>query len=209
MYCPRCGTPNEDGDRFCSSCGAGLQKAKEPQEQVSARDRLGRIVGTTRKARLITGATVLALVVAVIAFIALEPDSEETIPRDGYTIAADQLCLKAKGEIVAAERRAASGGTAAFATELVPIVADWRSRFEALAVPADRTEEAQQLEAALLEAEVQIGGLARVATDGDKAEIIASAKRSDAASAGVEEAVASLGLGECAGATIGLAGNTR
>jgi uncharacterized Zn finger protein (UPF0148 family) len=208
VHCPRCGTPNEAGDRFCSSCGAALQAPKDPKERISIRERAVRIVGTTRKARLITAATAIALTVAIAAFIALKP-SEDTIPRDGYTIAADQLCLEAKGDIVAAERRAAAKGTSAFAEELVPIVASWRSRFEALAVPSDRTEQAQQLEGALLEAEAKIGGLARVAATGDRAEILASAKRSDAASAGVEAAVASLGLSECASATIGLSGETR
>ncbi len=209
MHCPRCGTPNEAGDRYCSSCGATLKAAPEPQQQASSRQRLLQIVGTTRKARLITGGTVLALVVAVIAFIALEPE-DDSIPRDGYTIAADQLCLAAKGEILAAERRASKGGdTAAFAGELVPIVATWRSRVEALEVPSDRTGQAEALEGALLEAEAKIGGLARVAGDGSRREIVASAEEADAASGRVEVAVAELGLSECASATIGLSGNNR
>jgi hypothetical protein len=206
VYCPRCGTPNEPGDRYCSACGATLKGASEPKEQVSFRQRLARIVGTTRKARIASAGTVLALVVAVIAFVALEPE-EGSIPRDGYTIAADELCLDAKGEIVAAERRASAISTDTFARALVPIVASWRGQFEALAVPSDRVEQAEALEGALLEAEARIAGLARVAADGARKEVVASAEEADAASARVEEAVAGLGLSECAAATIGLSGS--
>lgn len=207
VYCPRCGTPNEPDDRFCSACGASLKKTSEPKEQLSPRERLGRIVGTTRRARWITGATLAALVAAVVAFIALEP-SEDGIPRDAYTISADQLCLNAKSEIVSAERhfgRQAGGGTtSALAHELVPIVAAWRSDLGKLAVPADRAALARELEAALLEAEIQIAALARVAARGDERATLVSAKRADAATSGVEAAAASLGLSRCAAETIGL-----
>jgi zinc-ribbon domain len=210
--CPRCGTPNEPGDRFCSSCGAGLGASSAPQEQLSARERAGRLVGTTRKARLVTAATALAFVVAIVAFIALKP-SDDSIPRDAYTVAADRLCLAAKGEIVAVERRVDSQSgevdTGGFARELVPIVATWRSQLKELVAPSDRTEQAQELEAALLNAEVQIGKLARVAAEGSQGEILAAAKGADGASAAVEEAVSSLGLSHCANATIGLSPNTR
>jgi hypothetical protein len=210
VYCPRCGTPNEDDDRFCSACGASLKTSPKTSQPISFRQRLDRIVGTTRKGRLVSAGTVLALTVAVIGFIALKP-KDETAPRDGYTIAADGVCLDAKHEILAAERRVASGeaGTGAFARELVPIVAAWRSRFEALSVPSDRLEQAEGLESALLEAEARIGGLARIAESGSKREVVASAEAADAASAHVEEAVAALGLSECAQATIGLSGNSR
>lgn len=208
MYCPRCGTPNESGDRYCSACGATLQDTAAPKERVSFGQRLGRIAGSTRKARIVTAATVLALVVAVVAFIALKPD-EETIPRDAYTITADKLCLGAKGEIVAAERQASRGDADSFARALVPIVASWRDQFEALSVPSNRVEQAEALEGALLEAEAKLGGLARVAASGGKTEIVASAEEADAASAKVEEAVAGLGLSECASATIGLSSNKR
>jgi zinc ribbon protein len=209
VHCPRCGTPNEPGDRFCSSCGATLV-AGEPKQQVSFGERLGRIAGTTRKARLVTLATVAALAIALIAFIALKPEEETVIPRDAYTIAADQLCLDAKQKIVGAERQArATRADAAGFAALVPIVASWRSQFEGLEVPADRSEQAQDLEAALLETETKIAGLARVAAKGNKGEIVSSAEEADAASVGVEEAVAALGLSECSRATIGLSGNTR
>jgi hypothetical protein len=206
VHCPRCGTPNEPGDRFCSACGAALRGPSTPQEPPSPRERIGRLLGATRKARLLTAATAAALIIAVIAFIDLKP-AKDTTPRDAYTIAADRLCLDAKSEIVAVERhfsrRPGARDTSTFAMELVPIVATWRSQFGALHAPKDRIESAQLLEAALLEAEVQIAGLARVAARGDKNKTLESAKRADAASTGVEEAVSALGLSRCAAATIG------
>ncbi|HEX5711714.1 MAG TPA: hypothetical protein VFX85_00185, partial [Solirubrobacterales bacterium] len=102
-----------------------------------------------------------------------------------------------------------TGDVDAFAQELVPIVANWRSRFEALQVPSDRVAQAEGLEGTLLEAEVELGGLARVAASGDRREVVASAEEADDASVGVEEAVAELGLSECASARIGLSENTR
>jgi hypothetical protein len=180
--------------------------ASAPEESPSQRERIGRLIGTTRKARWITAATVAAVAVAIVAFIALKP-SGDTIPRDAYTISADRLCLSAKREIVSLERRfsrQAGHDTSAFARELVPIVAAWRLRFGKLSVPADRIELARQLEAALLEAEIKIAGLARVAAVGNEEKTLASARQAEAASAAVEEAAASLGLSECAAATIGL-----
>lgn len=203
MYCPRCGAPNEEGDRFCSACGAGLRESSAEKESISPRERLRRIIGTTRKARILTAATAVAFLVAIVAFFALNP-GEDSIPRDAYTLAAERLCLDAKAEIVATERQAAKGETSEFARGLVPIVASWRSGLSELKVPSDQVEKADLLEAALLEAEVKIGKLARVASQGDTDATVASAKQADAASADVEEAVAGLGLTQCARATIGL-----
>lgn len=207
MHCPRCGTPNEPGDRYCSSCGAQLPRGPEAEkEEVSPGERLRRLVGTTRKARLTTAATVAAIAIAIAAFIALKPSSENSIPRDAYTIKADHICLSAKHNIVAVERsfgRQGKGSIAQLARELVPVVAAWRSAMGELTAPEDRVELARELEGALLEAEVQIGGLARAAGASDKRETVAKAKEAEAASATVEEAVSALGLSHCAEAAIG------
>jgi hypothetical protein len=203
MRCPRCGTVNEEGDRFCSSCGAQLRASAATDAPVPSRERLANLIGKTPKARLITGGTILALLVAVIAFIALKPAEEEMIPRDAYTVKADSLCLSSKQAIVAVERQYA-GDVAAGARELVPVIGSWRTQMGELTPPADRVELAGRLEAALVEVEAQIGGLARLAKVDDRSQTIAKAKEADAASSGVEEAIAALGLSHCAEAKIGL-----
>lgn len=198
MYCPRCGSPNEPGDRFCSACGAALRETAA-KEHRAPRERLARLLGTTRRARLISVATALALVAALAAFIALSTD--EGIPRDAYTVAADGICLEAKRDIVSARKE--SGGPNSFSRALVPIVGGWRAQLGELSVPADRVEQAHELEAALLVAQIRIARLARAVELGEKRAALTSAKEAEEASANVEEAVATLGLDECAEAAIG------
>lgn len=198
MYCPRCGTPNETEDRFCSACGAALQRTDAPAAGRSPVERFGRLFGQTRKTRSVSAATALAILAAVVAFVALKPE-DEGIPRDSYTIAADHICLKAKRQIVGAGRE----GGSSYARNLVPIVANWHSQFDALQVPSDRIEDSERLDAALREVEIEAAALARTAEGGNQARILAVAKRADTATAEVESAIASLGLSECASATIG------
>lgn len=208
MHCPRCGTPNEPGDRFCSSCGATLGRSGDTEPQhASPRERLAGAIGTTRRARFITLATAVAIAVAVASFIALEPD-DEGIPRDDYTLSAERICLDAKAQILSAGQRfrasTASESTSEFARSMLPAVTAWRLQFAKLAVPEDRTEEAARLASALREVEARIAGLARVAQGASSERTVASAARADEASTAVEEAVASLGLEECAKFRLGV-----
>lgn len=201
MDCPRCGTPNEPGDRFCSSCGASLgEAASKPQR--SLRERIGGLFGKDRRTRVVSAATIVALIVAVVAFVALGQSKEKTIPRDAYTIAAEQMCITAKRHIVAVENGGLASGAAA-ARQLLPLVSEWRSEFDALKVPSDRVAEAQALDAALKEVQLRIATLARVAASGNRKQILEQAKAADEASSSVEEAVAALGLSHCSSLTIG------
>lgn len=208
MYCPRCGTPNEPGDRFCSSCGAQLQSAdRGPSERRSPRDRIRRLLGTTRKDRLISAAIALAIAVAIASFLMLDEDEVDEIPRDAYTIAADRMCISAKRQIVAVERRSLSQPGApsvgALAEDLLPILATWRTDFRALKVPPDRLGHARRLDGSLRDAEIEIAALARVADPGGGQRTLTSAKQADDAAAGVEEAISDLGLGRCARLALG------
>jgi hypothetical protein len=209
VYCPRCGTPNEPGDRFCSSCGASLEAAPEaPRARRSPREWIRRAIGTTRRARIVTGATVAAILIAIGAFIALEP-AEDSIPRDAYTIEADRMCVQAKRQIVSAERgtldQPGPSGSAELARTLVPIVTEWHSEFAALGVPQDRADQVLALNGALQDAGIQLAALALVAEKGDERRTLAQARRTDVATASVETAVADLGLDRCARKTIGFA----
>jgi hypothetical protein len=200
VYCPRCGTPNEPGDRYCAACGTQLNQVETTEEQRSGRERLAKLIGTDRKSRLITGVTIAAFVVAVVGFIALSADDEDSIPRDRYTLAAERICLSSKQSIVTAS----GAGGSAYARQLVVIVVSWREQLADLQVPEDRLEQARQLDEALREAEIEVAALARISETGNRARTLASAKRAEAATADVEEAIADLGLSRCARATIGV-----
>ena len=199
MHCPRCGTPNEPGDRYCAACGAQLKRSDADGEQKAAGNRLGKLLGSDRKTKLITAGTIAALAVAVAAFIALSP-SEDSIPRDRYTLAAEKICLASKRHIVGA----GSVGGSAYARQLVVLVVSWREQLADLHVPEDRREQARNLDEALREVEIEVAALARISEGGDRAQALASAKRAEAATADVEQAIADLGLTKCARATIGV-----
>jgi hypothetical protein len=142
--------------------------------------------------------TAIAIIVAIISFFALKPKSEG-VPRDSFTIAADHICLNAKRQIVLAGRN----GGSTFARQLVPIVVNWRERLDALHVPSDQVEDTERLDAALREVEIEVATLARITERGNRARILARAKRADTTTTEVERAVSVLGLSECASAKIG------
>jgi hypothetical protein len=153
---------------------------------------------------MVSAVTAGAIVVAIVGFIALEP-AEDSIPRDAYTIAADRMCVEAKRQIVTTERQALdqSAGTGDFARMLVPIVTKWHSEFAAMRAPQDRTDQVLALNAALQEAGIQIAALALTADKGEERRTLQQARRVDATTAGVETAIADLGLERCASQTIG------
>jgi len=151
--------------------------------------------------------TALAIVVAIVAVLAL-PSNDDGIPRDSYTIAADRICVDAKKQIGAAGNRAladARNGRASdpseYARSLVPIVGQWRVDFDAMKVPDDRVEQANELDASLREVEIQASSLALAAQRG-AVDLTARAQRVDQLTEGVERAIADLGLDDCSRITI-------
>jgi hypothetical protein len=171
------------------------------------RERFGGLAGQTRQARIVTALTVIALLVAIGAFIALDPaEDENDIPRDAYTIEAEAICLDAKRSLLAAQRpgtASSGGGPGAFAAALVPVIGDWRAGLEELAVPPDRSEEAGELDHTLREVQIELAQLALVPA-GEGREALARAEEVDAASIRVEKAISDLGLDACARRAIGL-----
>src|SRR5882724_3530575 len=119
MFCPRCGTENEEGDRFCVSCGASLRKT-EPAESKPLRERLRDLIGKTPRARAVTAGTAIAIAIAIAAFIAIPAANDSG---DSYTRAADDICVQSKQQIGAVEQSIPpSAGPGRFAQFLVPIV---------------------------------------------------------------------------------------
>jgi hypothetical protein len=198
MHCPRCGAENQAGNRFCVSCGSALSGASTPS--ASPRERFTRLIGTTRRARLLSAATVLAGVVAIVAFVALKPDEGGATPEDSFTRAADRACVREKSRVAALERQTLQGrqDTATFASSLVTVIAEWRLAVQALPVTVADAEAARSLDSALLDVLIRAGALARVARAGSPAEVATEAQEVDEASAEVDRQIGQLGLDQCA-----------
>jgi hypothetical protein len=204
VRCPRCGTENEPGDRFCANCGASLREKQEPSEQISPGERLARAIGTSRRTRLLTAGTAVAIVIAIVAAFALPSNNDHSIPRDSYTIAADRICVNAKKQIGAASNRALANARrdpGGYARGIVPIVAQWRVDFNSMSVPHDRLQQANALNEALRAVEIQASSLA-LAANGHATDLVARAQAVDRETQKVEQAIRDLGLSECSQITI-------
>jgi hypothetical protein len=208
MYCPRCGAESKEGTRYCASCGNELpgKEATSPSPgkgDGGLRASLGRTIGRDRRTRLLTLGTVLALVVAAVAFLALDSGGEDdaTVPQDAFTRELDAACVRHKGEIAAAQRAALERGGAAagavYAESFVPIVGEWREELGRAVIPADRAELVGALDGALLEVQIEAGTFARALRERNKRELAASAGNLEAATENVEAAVAGLELQRC------------
>jgi zinc-ribbon domain len=203
MHCPRCGAYHEEGDRYCAACGAALPSARsEARPALSPRERLARLVGQTRSARLLTAGTVIAISIAIVAFIALKPAGEEGPRHDPFTLAADATCVRAKQLIVAAERRSLSPGyhsdRGQYAGAIVRIVAQWRAALAELSPPADRAAQTESLDSALANVEVKAGSLARLERESrNRNTLLAYAHNVDDATAEVEQTITAMGLDRC------------
>lgn len=206
MFCPRCGAESDEGSRYCAACGADLPQQAEAAEAkqgeaTGLRERLERMIGTGRS-RMLSIGTALAVVVMVAAFIALPSDDDAAdVPQDAYTQALDDLCMERKQEVAAAQEKAVAGGSleavSRYADSLVPIVGEWRRDLDATVPPADRAEQVEALQAALLEVEIEAGTLARVARESNRRGVAKSAAQVDAATVNVEATLDSLGLQRC------------
>jgi len=171
-------------------------------------ERIRALIGRDRRTTIVTLGTLGAVLIAVVAFIALESADDEAVdvPRDSYTRILDASCVERKDEIAMAQGKALGGGglaeVANYADALVPIVGEWRLELGRGPVPPDRSELVEALRRALLEVQIEAGALARVARETDPREVAQVAAQVDAATANAEDAVDSLGLVRCGNLTV-------
>jgi zinc-ribbon domain len=157
MFCPRCGKPNEEGARYCSACGEELpelgEEAAEASGRPSLRERMGRLIGRSRRERLISAGIAIALVIAIAAVIAISTGGSEDT--DAYVEKADRMCIESKqalavvGNRVSESQRDEKGALALYAGAAAEIAADWRSRLAGLDPPPDSKEASARLDEAL------------------------------------------------------------
>jgi hypothetical protein len=211
MYCPNCGAENDASNRFCVNCGSELSAGKEPAASAarSPRERLAQLVGTTPRARLITAATVIAILVAVVAFLSLDSDEDAT-GSSPYLQRLDQACVTEKDRIIALEQQTLSGGTPdlqAFASVLVASLAEWRADLREEPPPPDSAAAVEALEAALVETLIRSGKLARSIRGGASVDAISRrAEEVDDATTKVDRVIEDLDLSNCADLQVSPAG---
>lgn len=208
MFCPRCGAENDEANRFCVNCGATLagkpeRPGKTPVADDSPGHRLGELIGTSRRARIITGLTVLALAIAVVAFLVLRSDEsgEDSVAQDAYLRQLDHQCVQEKArlsELEAETLQQAPPDFGSFVNLLVRDVTEWHANVQASPPPPEHVEGVRGLEGALLEILIEAGRLGTSVREGSQADIIRTAKRVDAATAEVDPALEYLGLDRCA-----------
>jgi hypothetical protein len=208
MFCPRCGAENDNDNRFCVSCGGSLpQKGPRPEggltegEPSPPRNRLDEVIGTSRRARAVTALTVLAIAVAVVAFIVLRSgDDEGAVTQDAYLRQLDRACVEEKTRLSELELATLQPNSASFASYvdyLVRDVTEWHANLQATSPPAAHVEGVRAVEGALLEVLIEAGRLGRAVRENSQREIVRAAERVDAATGQVDPALEFLGLERC------------
>ena len=172
-----------------------------------------RMVGSSRRERVITAVTVLVLLIVVAAFIALPADegsdSEGQAQRDGYTTQAERICLDAKVDLAASGSATVadppSNAISAYARDAKSATARARRRLASLDPPADRRQAAARVDSRLQVAQFEIARLAELASSRvGLTRLPEQTMRVEAAGAQVDRALRALGLTECAKLQVGL-----
>jgi ribosomal protein S27AE len=201
MYCPRCGSENDESNRFCVNCGSELAGERTTPSSGNPKERLRQLIGTTRQARLVTGGIVIALLIAVVAFLSLDSDGSESASSP-YLASLDHVCVAEKERISALEEEALGGQTAnplEFASVLVTALSEWRENLRQTPPPVADREEAETLEVALLATLLEAAKLSRLVRAGGTGEAIDNQARAvDESTADLDETFESAGLANCA-----------
>jgi hypothetical protein len=202
MHCENCGAGLSEGARYCAGCGAPVPGAEQlpPEERRTWGERFAGIIGRSRKERMLAAGTVMAALMAIVAFVLLDtPDDAPT--QDAFTREADAQCVAAKRLVIATGEKAATdakpGAQERFTGAILEAVTDWRIAFETLTPTAGHAPQAEALDDAMLELIIELGTLSRRVREGSPQSVSAQAAATDDATIGLEAAIDDLGLVNC------------
>ena len=173
---------------------------------MSLREGVARVIGTNRNARLLTLGTVLAVAIAVAAFIALDSD-DSSDPSDDYLGEADVICIEGKRDLAQAGDRIFDSGPdplPPYARVALRITGETRSRFEELEPPDELRDRASAFATALAELGVPLRQLEQAASAVDPSGIQNAVSEIGAASGRADRAADALGLEQCPRLAVGL-----
>lgn len=153
---------------------------------------------------MLSTGTIVAIALAIGAFIALKPSSESG--QDAFTRSLGKACLEEKERIAALERQTAPRGpasVAAFATSLISLVEEWRLNLARTPAVPSHARDVRVLDSRLREVLIEAGSLARVARQGNPRQIVSRARSVDEATKSADRAMEELGLSNCSAFKIG------
>lgn len=156
-------------------------------------ERLQRLVGRTRRERVVSGLIVGLLVVAVIGFIALDPAEDEPAASAAQD-ALDADCAAARARVVeASDVLAEPDGAEAYALRVVVAMMDLRD-----AAAASGLSGTEDLRAAALDVAAAAGRVGRLSREGaPAAEQALAEQQSTETTARLSSAAEDLGLDDC------------
>jgi hypothetical protein len=172
---------------------------------MTLRSRIEGVMGRTRRARIITAATVVALVGAVIAFIAIDPggdSSDGSSSENPYQASADNICVNAKNTLFGIGHQLFTppqppDALPKYLSASAQIARQTRSYLAALNPPDDLRERAKAFDARLAALASTTDAAAAAVRSADPNRIQAAGPRVEQATAGSDRAAAALGLERC------------
>jgi hypothetical protein len=170
---------------------------------------MGRLIGGSRRERLITAGTALAIVIAIVAVIVLitggsdgGDSGSDATDQTAYPEEADRICVQSTQAVALVANRVSksqddpAAALALYARAVVELAAQWRSRLGSLDPPPERQDAANSLELALAKLKLKARQIAEQAEAGEDLRRLRS--QLDAAGVRVAHAIDALGLDRCA-----------
>jgi hypothetical protein len=163
---------------------------------------MGRLIGRSRRERLISAGIAIALIIAIAAVIAISTGGSEDGAQSAYVEQADRICIESQQALaivdnqVSESRRDPTGAIALYAGAVAEIAADWRSRLARLDPPPDSKEASARLDEALAKFKREADEVVIRAQVGQDPRRLRA--RLAAAGSRIKEATDALGLEDCA-----------